>query len=122
MPATRRFRSAAAAQNTAVSADSIVSQVLPPGESRLSTPQHYSASSGGSAGKGPRADAAKANRGLLGWVTLLFDFGMWRSVQTSVRAFMVLAAKVWGVVCYLIKKQTRAVRMLIIPRLRMTDL
>lgn len=34
---------------------------------------------------------------------------MLKNLQLSVRAFMVLAAKVWGFVCYVFKKQTRAI-------------
>ena len=36
---------------------------------------------------------------------------MLKSVQLSLRAFVVLASKLWGFICYVVKKQTRAVRL-----------
>lgn len=76
----------------------------------LASSPSTSSSSASSGSSSPLRKGKKPRGYVLNWLSVLFDLGMWRSVQTSVRAFMVLAAKVWGVVCYLIRKQTRTVR------------
>jgi len=35
---------------------------------------------------------------------------MWNALQSSVRAFVILASKVWSFICYVFKKQVRAVQ------------
>ncbi|RWS21334.1 TFII-F-interacting CTD phosphatase: including NLI-interacting factor-like protein, partial [Leptotrombidium deliense] len=34
---------------------------------------------------------------------------MWKQLQMGLRAFIVLASKIWTFICYIIKKQTRAI-------------
>lgn len=42
------------------------------------------------------------------WYQTLFP--MWKQLQMGLRAFWLIASRIWTCLCYTLKKQTRAVR------------